>query len=114
VQDTYFVVSHFHYVLMGGAVFAVFAGIYYWFPKMFGFRLNDLLGKFTFWAMFAGFNLTFFPQFILGMRGMPRRIVAYPAEPGWQALNIASSIGALLIALGVIFFIVDLLVSARR
>ena len=81
LNDTYFVVAHFHYVLMGGAVFAIFAGLYYWFPKMTGRLLNERLGKLSFWVMFIGFNMTFFVQHALGLSGMPRRIYTYAAGP---------------------------------
>ena len=77
VQDTYFVVAHFHYTLFGGAIFAIFGGLYYWWPKMFGRKLNEKLGKWSFWLMFVGFNVTFFPQHFLGLLGMPRRIYTY-------------------------------------
>ena len=77
VHDTYFVVAHFHYVILGGSVFAIFAGLYYWWPKMFGKLLDERLGKWHFWLLFIGFNLTFFPQHMLGLEGMPRRIYTY-------------------------------------
>jgi cytochrome c oxidase subunit 1 len=78
LHDTYFVVAHIHYVLFGGSVFAVFSGLYYWFPKMWGRRLNERLGQLHFALMFIGFNLTFFPMHLLGLDGMPRRIATYP------------------------------------
>src|SRR5207237_5874815 len=81
LNDTYFVVAHFHYVLMGGAVFSIFAGLYYWFPKMTGRLLNETLGKISFWVMFIGFNMTFFVQHARGLSGMTRRI--YTARPGF-------------------------------
>ena len=81
LTDTYYVVAHIHYVLFGGTVFAVFAGIYYWFPKMTGRMLSERLGKWHFWLMFIGFNLTFFVQHILGLMGMPRRVYTYPDLP---------------------------------
>ncbi|MCX5497440.1 cytochrome c oxidase subunit I [Kaistia dalseonensis] len=102
-QDTYFVVAHFHYVLSLGAVFAIFAGWYYWFPKMFGYMYNDSIGKLHFWVMFIGVNLVFFPQHFLGMDGMPRRYADYPdALWGW---NFVSSIGSYISALGVLIFL---------
>jgi cytochrome c oxidase subunit 1 len=100
VHDTYFVVAHFHYVLLGGAVFPLIGGIYFWFPKMTGRMLNDGLGKVNFWLLFAGFNITFFPMHQLGLMGMPRRIYTYPADMGWNTLNMVSSLGALLLVAG--------------
>jgi len=96
VHDTYFVVAHFHYVLVGGAVFPLLGGIYYWFPKFYGRMLSDTLGKWNFWLAMAGFNLTFFPMHILGMMGMPRRIYTYPAEMGWGGMNLSATLGAFL------------------
>jgi cytochrome c oxidase subunit I+III len=100
VHDTYYVVAHFHYVLLGGAVFPLIGGIYFWFPKMTGRMMNDRLGIVNFWLLFLGFNITFFPMHVLGFLGMPRRIYTYPAEMGWGTLNLVSSLGAGLLALG--------------
>ena len=86
--DTYFVVAHFHYVLFGGLVFAIFGGIYYWWPKVFGKMLNEKLGKLNFWLMVIGFNLTFFPMHFLGIEGEPRRTYTYPKGMGWDTLNL--------------------------
>ncbi len=97
-HDTYFVVAHFHQVLFGTAVFAGFAGLYYWYPKMFGRMLSDKLGKWHFWLMFIGFWLTFMPQYIVGLKGMPRRVATYPSDLGWQIYNELSTIGAFIIA----------------
>src|SRR5438132_4414596 len=80
VHDTFFVVAHFHYVLIGGAVFPLFGAFYYWFPKFSGRLLNETLGKINFWFIFVGFNLTFFPMHILGLKGMTRRVYIYPEE----------------------------------
>ncbi|HWK38759.1 MAG TPA: cytochrome c oxidase subunit I, partial [Hyphomicrobium sp.] len=102
-QDTYFVVAHFHYVLSLGAVFAIFAAWYYWFPKMFGYMYNDKIGKLHFWVTFIGVNLVFFPQHFLGMDGMPRRYADYPdAMWGW---NFVSSIGSYISAFAVFIFL---------
>src|SRR5918992_1494281 len=98
-QDTYYIVAHFHYVLFGGAIFGLFAGIYYWWPKIFGRLLRDGLGKLHFWLMFLGFNLTFGPIHILGLEGMPRRISVYPDGLGWNLWNVVSTAGAFLIAI---------------
>jgi cytochrome c oxidase subunit 1 len=114
VSDTYFLVAHFHYTLMGGAAFGIMAGIYFWWPKVTGFLLREGLGRLTFALMFVGFNATFWPQFVLGQRGMPRRVVDYPATIGWSALNLLSTIGSFVLALGVLVFLIDVVVSARR
>jgi len=107
VHDTYFIVAHFHYVLVGGSVFPLFGALYYWFPKMTGRMLSERLGKVNFWLFFIGVNVTFFPMHILGFLGMPRRVYTYPADIGWTGLNILSSAGAALIALSVLVFIIN-------
>ncbi|HEY8326070.1 MAG TPA: cytochrome c oxidase subunit I [Ktedonobacterales bacterium] len=107
VTDTYFVVSHIHYVLFGGSVMALMAGIYYWFPKMSGRLLNERLGQVQFWLWMIGLNAAFFPMHILGLLGMPRRQFTYPANMGWDQLNLLSTLGAFTIALGVIVFLVN-------
>jgi cytochrome c oxidase subunit 1 len=112
VHDTYFVVAHFHYVIMGGAVFAIFGGLYYWWPKMFGRMLGETLGKWHFWLMFVGFNLTFFPQHLLGLDGMPRRIYTYSNE-GWEGYNLASTVGSWVLGLGMILFFVNVYRTSR-
>jgi cytochrome c oxidase subunit 1 len=114
VTDTYFVVSHLHYVLFGGSVFAIFAGIFYWFPKMTGKLLNERLGKIQFWLFLIGVNLTFFPMHILGLLGMPRRYYTYPDGLGWNELNLMASIGAFLIASGVIIFLWNFIQTLRH
>src|SRR4029078_3910677 len=107
VHDTFFVVAHFHYVLIGGAVFPLFAAFYYWYPKITGRLLSARAGACVFGLFFAGFNLTFFPMHVVGLHGMPRRVYTYPAVMDWGALNLLSSIGAALMACGVAVFIVD-------
>ncbi|HLN18314.1 MAG TPA: cytochrome c oxidase subunit I [Acidimicrobiales bacterium] len=113
-HDTYFVVAHFHQVLFGTAVFAGFAGFYYWFPKMWGRMLNDGLGKWHFWLTFIGFWLTFMPQYGVGLKGMPRRVASYPADLGWQIYNQLSTIGAFIIGLGFLLLLINLLISWRN
>jgi cytochrome c oxidase subunit 1 len=113
-QDTYFVVAHFHNVLVGGSVFAIFAGIYFWFPKMTGRRLSERLGKAHFWSWMVGFILTFLPQYQLGAQGMPRRYADYAADAGWTELNVASSLGAALMGLGIVPFLVAVVLALRR
>ncbi len=112
--DTYFVVAHFHYVLFGGLVFAVFGGFYYWWPKIFGKMLNEKLGKVNFWLMVVGFNLTFFPMHFLGFEGQPRRTYTYPSGMGWDTLNLLATIGAFIIATSVLVFLVNVIFTARR
>jgi cytochrome c oxidase subunit 1 len=114
VADTYFLVAHFHYTLMGGAVFAILAAVYFWFPKVTGIRLSEALGGLVFVLLFAGFNLTFWPQFVLGARGMPRRIVDFETDLGFDVPNLVSTMGAVVIGVGVLVFLVDLVVSVRR
>jgi cytochrome c oxidase subunit I+III len=114
VHDTFFVVAHFHYVLVGGAVFPLFGGFYYWFPKLTGRLLNERMGAWNFGLFFAGFNLTFFPMHQLGLQGMPRRVYTYPLEMGWGSLNLLASLGAGLLALGVLTFIGNVLWSRRH
>jgi cytochrome c oxidase subunit 1 len=113
-QDTYFVVAHFHQVLMGGAMFGLFAGIYYWFPKFTGRLLDEGWGQLHFWLMFIGFNVTFQPMMILGLLGMPRRIYSYPAGAGWDVWNALATAGALLIGLSVLAFMFNVVLSLRR
>jgi cytochrome c oxidase subunit 1 len=100
LNDTYFVVAHFHYVLMGGAVFSIIAGLYYWFPKMSGRLANERFGKIAFWVTFVGFNATFFVQHALGLSGMPRRIYTYQPNMGWSTYNLISSIGSYVLGVG--------------
>ena len=109
LHDTFFVVAHFHYVLIGGAVFPLFGAFYYWYPKISGVLLSERLGRWFFGLMFAGFNLTFFPMHVLGLHGMPRRVYTYLPELGWGPLNMTASAGALLMACGVLIFLFDAL-----
>jgi cytochrome c oxidase subunit 1 len=112
-QDTYYVVAHFHQVLFGGALFGLFSGVYYWFPKFTGKFLNETLGQVHFWLMFIGFNLTFQPMMILGLLGMPRRISSYPENYGWDLWNAIATVGAFTIAAGVLVFIINFFLSIR-
>ncbi len=111
VQDTYFVVGHLHYVFFGGSVFGVFAAMYYWFPKMTGRKLNEPLGKLHFWIHFIGFNIAFFPFHQLGLDGMPRRIADYSPDAGWTLLNFISTIGAFMIAVSIIPFLINVVAT---
>ena len=114
LHDTYFVVAHIHYVLFGGSVFGVFAGLYYWFPKMSGRMMSEALGKLSFWVMFVGFNLTFLVQHSAGLSGMPRRIYDYPESAGWWGFNLASTIGSFLLGIGVLITVVNVLYSIKH
>ncbi len=114
LNDTYFVVAHFHYVLMGGAVFTVFSGLYYWFPKITGRLLNETWGKTSFWLMFIGFNMTFFVQHALGLSGMPRRIYIYAPSTGWGTYNMISTIGAFILGAGILVTILNVLRNYRH
>ena len=111
LTDTYFVVAHFHYVLFGGTAFALFAAAYYWFPKISGRLLDEKMGRWNFWLVVIGFNLTFFVQHFLGLMGMPRRVYTYPNLPGWAALNLVSTFGAVILGLGALVFICNILAS---
>ncbi|HEX5013567.1 MAG TPA: cytochrome c oxidase subunit I [Candidatus Limnocylindrales bacterium] len=113
-QDTYFVVAHLHNVLVGGSVFGIFAGVYFWFPKITGRRLDERLGKLHFWSWLVGFILTFLPQYQLGADGMPRRYPDYAANPGWTELNAISTVGSLLLGLGMIPFLAAVVLALRR
>jgi cytochrome c oxidase subunit I+III len=113
VTDTYFLVAHFHYVLIGGAVFPILAGVYYWLPKFCGRMPSERLGKWGFWLTFLGFNATFFPMHIMGMLGMPRRVYTYPAGSGWESYNLSVTVAAFVLALGFLLFVVNVLYSAR-
>ena len=114
LTDTYFVVAHFHYVLVAGSVNALFAGLYYWFPKMTGRMLSEGLGKLSFWLTFAGFNVTFLVQHSIGLEGMPRRIYEYADTGNLHVLNLISTVGAFILALGVLVTVVNILRSLKR
>jgi cytochrome c oxidase subunit I len=108
MQDTYYVVAHFHYVLFGGSLFAIFGGVYYWWPKIFGRLLDERLGKLHFWLTFIGFNLTFLPQHMLGLLGMPRRIWTYHHGGLWETYNLISTIGSGVMGLGMLVFLINI------
>ncbi|MEI8090244.1 MAG: cytochrome c oxidase subunit I [Opitutaceae bacterium] len=103
-QDSYFVIAHFHYVLIGGSLFALLAGIHYWFPLMFGRKVSEFWGKLSFWVIFAGFNITFFPMHFLGLNGMPRRNFTYESNLGWNSANFIATIGALILGVGIVIY----------
>jgi cytochrome c oxidase subunit 1 len=114
LTQTYFVVAHIHYVLFGGSMFAIFGGLYYWWPKIFGRMLDERLGKLHFWTVFVGFNLTFMPQHLLGLLGMPRRIYTYHQHGLWELYNMLSTIGAFTMAVGMLVFLVNVIRTSRR
>src|SRR3954466_4832383 len=114
LTDTYFVVAHLHYVLIGIHVFPVCGALYFWFPKFTGKMMSERLGKWNFWVMFIGFNLGFFPMHISGLLGMPRRIYTYPSGLGWDLPNLITSVGAFLFAVGVLLFLVNIAISRKR
>ncbi|HEY0875168.1 MAG TPA: cytochrome c oxidase subunit I [Vicinamibacterales bacterium] len=114
VHDTFFVVAHFHYVLIGGSLFPLLGGLFYWFPKMTGRMLSERLGKTSFWLLLIGFNTTFFPQHILGLMGMPRRVYTYPVEMQWGWLNLLSSVGAGIIFVSLSIYLANIVISRRR
>ncbi|WP_027575109.1 cytochrome c oxidase subunit I [Bradyrhizobium sp. WSM1743] len=113
VHDTYFVVAHFHYVLIGGAVFPLLGAIHYWFPKLTGRTMSETLGQWSFWLVFVGFNATFFPMHILGLEGMPRRIYTYQPDLPWHGLNLFVSFSAVILTAGFLLFFVNAIRSAR-
>jgi heme/copper-type cytochrome/quinol oxidase subunit 1 len=112
-HDSYFVVAHFHYVIVGGLVFGLFAGLYYWWPKIFGKYLNETIGKWNFWTFFIGFHLTFFPQHFLGLMGMPRRVFTFLKGQELEMGNFISTIGAFGMTIGTILFFINIFVAAK-
>jgi cytochrome c oxidase subunit I len=110
-HDSYFVVAHFHYVLVGGVVFPIFAALYYWMPAMAARKLDERLGQWNFWLMFVGFNVAFFPMHLTGLLGMPRRVYTYEPGLGWDLLNLVSSLGTYVLGLGVLLFVVNVVWS---
>src|SRR5207248_8408260 len=114
LTDTYFVVAHFPFVIFGAAVFPILGGLYYWFPKVTGRMYDERIGQLSFWLAFAGTALTFFPMHIVGLLGMPRRVYTYPNGLGWSGYNLVESIGAYVLASGLLLIVGNLLVSAFR
>ena len=113
-SDTYFIVAHLHYVLFGGSIFGLFAGIYFWWPKITGKMMNEMLGKVQFWLFFIGMNVTFFPMHFLGMDGMPRRIVTYAGESGWEFWNAFSTAGVIIIGISMVVFLHNVFWTIRN
>jgi cytochrome c oxidase, subunit I len=113
-HDSYFVVAHFHYVIVGGLIMGIFAGLHYWWPKMFGRMLNETIGKITFVTFFIGFHMTFFVQHFLGLLGMPRRIWTYLDGLGFNGLNLISTIGAFLMGIGTVAFLINIVITAAK
>ncbi len=114
VEDSYFLVSHFHYTLGGGSLFAVLAAVFFYFPKVYGVRLREGMGKLAFALSFVGFNLTFAPMFFLGIMGMPRRVATYPPLPGWGPLNLAATCGAAMLTLAFLSILANIAISLRK
>jgi len=112
VHDSYWMVAHLHYTLFGGGAFGIFAGLYYWWPKMFGYKLDEKLGKLQFWTIFVGFHITYFPMHILGLWGMPRRIYDYGADRGWTDLNVLSTVGGIIMGVSIMILIYNMIRSA--
>ncbi len=113
VSDSMWMVAHLHYAVFGGGGFGIFAGLYYWWPKMFGYKLDERLGKIQFWTLFIGFHVTYFPLHILGLWGMPRRVFDYDADRGWTELNVLSTVGGVLMGISVLILVYNMIRSAR-
>ena len=113
-HDSYFVVAHLHYVLIGGMLFPVFAGLYYYYPLIDGKRMSDQVGRLAFWLMFCGFNIAFLPMHLTGLRGMPRRVYTYPADIGWDWLNLISTMGAVVLGIGMFAVVMDVTLNRSR
>ena len=113
-HNSYFLIAHFHQVLIGGVVFGMLAGMYYWWPKMFGFKLDERLGKWAFWFFNIGFYVCFMPQYALGLMGMTRRMYTYPAGLGWTVPNFISTIGAYLMGIGFLFIVWQVIYSIKH
>ena len=113
-QDTYYIVAHIHYVLFGGSIFGILAGMYYWFPKLTGRMMGEGLGKWNFWLTFIGMNLTFFPMHFVGLNGMPRRIYTYSEEFGWGLLNSLASLGYVVLFIGMLLLVINIIQSLRN
>ncbi|RUS46808.1 cytochrome c oxidase subunit I [Cohnella sp. AR92] len=113
-HDTYFVVAHFHYVIVGGLINGIFAGLFYWWPKMFGRTLNETLGKWFFWTFYIGFHMTFFVQHFLGLIGMPRRVWTYLPNQGFDTMNLVSTIGAFLMGIGTIMLLINIVITSFK
>ena len=113
-HDTYFIVAHFHYVLIGGTIFAILSGIYHWFPKVFGRLLDERLGRWSFGLIFAGFHTFAFPFHFLGLLGMPRRVYTYAPGLGWEFWNLISTIGVFVLAAGILVLIANIIVTMRK
>ncbi|WP_257008387.1 cytochrome c oxidase subunit I [Bacillus sp. FJAT-45350] len=113
-HDTYFIVAHFHYIIVGGIVLALFSGLYYWYPKIFGHKLNETIGKLMFWVFFTGFHLTFLIQHFLGLYGMPRHVYTYLGDQGFDAFNFISTIGTFFMSVGVILLVINIIYSAYK
>src|SRR5581483_11994898 len=114
VEDSYYVVAHFHFVIFGAAVFPILGGMYYWFPKVTGRMYNELVGKVSFYLTFLGTLVTFFPMHILGLMGMPRRVYTYPSGLGWAFLNALESVGSYVLAIGLLLIVANLAISYFR
>jgi heme/copper-type cytochrome/quinol oxidase subunit 1 len=114
VHDSYWIVAHLHYAVFGGGGFGIFAGMYYWWPKMFGYMLDERLGKLQFWTMLIGFHVTYFPMHILGLWGMPRRIYDYGDDRGWTGLNQLATVGGIIMGVSVLILIYNMIISARK